>query len=158
MGTTCSPSLIMLSNYAYCHTRWPIACHEGSAECAMCDSLRHVGLHLWEKSASVWKHACTGPHRTVTGAEQASALEGNPQEHQRLIASRAGCQALPDFAIITRLLSGDTALVAICCKTDSEDNMHVSILWSTRGTCLHRSARIQKRHICNATGGLCLAL
>ena len=36
--------------------------------------------------------------------EQASALEGNPQEHQWLLASRAGCQALPEFAIITRLL------------------------------------------------------
>ena len=84
----------------------------------MCDSLTSLGLHLWEDRRVIWDSAsCCGPHRTLAGAEQASALEGNPQEHQRLIASRAGCQALPAFAIITRLLFENTALLTFSCTT-----------------------------------------
>ena len=65
----------------------------------------------------------------LAGAEQASALEGNPQEHQWLVASRAGCQALPANAIITRLLLGKPASLTTNTAVP-EDSMHVMMCFA----------------------------
>ena len=79
-----------------------VSCLEG--RCVPLKRYNFLG-HTLDCLHTIWQHQ-------VAGAEQASELEGNPEEHQWLLASRAGREALPASVIITRLLFLAAALEA----------------------------------------------
>lgn len=63
----------------------------------MTGGLTCITFALGDPCITEWARTHAGVFAHWTGAageEQASALEGNPQEHQWLLASRTGCQAL----------------------------------------------------------------